>query len=83
MSATRCATRWRRGADVRGICWYPITAYPGWDNSRHAETGLLSTVVADGTRHVDERLLAEFEAQRALFAELERAEAPARAGGRR
>ena len=57
-----------RGVDIQGICWYPITAYPGWDNSRHAETGLLSTVVADGSRHVDERLLAEFETQRALFA---------------
>jgi len=56
-----------RGADIRGICWYPITAYPGWDNSRHAETGLLSTVVADGSRHVDPRLLAEFEVQRAQF----------------
>jgi beta-glucosidase/6-phospho-beta-glucosidase/beta-galactosidase len=56
-----------RGADIRGICWYPITAYPGWDNSRHAETGLLSTVVADGTRHVDQRLLAEFETQRPRF----------------
>ncbi len=56
-----------RGADIRGICWYPITAYPGWDNSRHAETGLLSTVVADGSRHVDARLLEEFEVQRALF----------------
>lgn len=56
-----------RGADVRGICWYPITAYPGWDNSRHAETGLFSTIVADGNRHVDERLLAEFELQRGLF----------------
>jgi beta-glucosidase/6-phospho-beta-glucosidase/beta-galactosidase len=56
-----------RGAPVEGICWYPITAYPGWDNSRHAETGLLSTVVADGTRHVDQRLLAEFEAQREQF----------------
>jgi hypothetical protein len=56
-----------RDADVRGICWYPITAYPGWDNSRHAETGLLSTVVADGSRHVDQRLLDEFEVQRALF----------------
>jgi beta-glucosidase/6-phospho-beta-glucosidase/beta-galactosidase len=55
------------GADVRGICWYPITAYPGWDNSRHAEAGLLSTVGAEGKRHVDERLFAEFEAQRALF----------------
>ena len=39
----------RRGADIRGICWYPITAYPGWDNSRHAETGLFSTIVADGS----------------------------------
>ena len=56
-----------RGADLQGICWYPITAYPGWDNSRHAEAGLLSTVTADGTRHVDARLLAELEAQRALF----------------
>jgi hypothetical protein len=59
------------GADIRGICWYPITAYPGWDNSRHAETGLFSTVVANGERHVDERLLAEFGAQRALFEEFE------------
>ncbi len=60
-----------RGADVRGICWYPITAYPGWDNSRHAETGLFSTIVANGRRHVDERLLAEFEIQRELFAQSE------------
>ena len=56
-----------RGADVRGICWYPITAYPGWDNSRHAETGLFSTIVADGGRHVDANLLAEFDVQRAAF----------------
>ena len=60
----------RRGADIRGICWYPITAYPGWDNSRHAETGLLSTVVANGTRHVDQRLLEEFEIQREQFARM-------------
>ena len=71
-----------RGADVRGICWYPITAYPGWDNSRHAETGLLSTVVADGTRHVDEKLLAEFEVQRQQFAGL-RPDLRIVAGGRR
>jgi len=61
----RCAID--RGADVRGICWYPITAYPGWDNSRHAKTGLLSTIVADGSRHIDARLLDEFEVQRAIF----------------
>ena len=71
-----------RGADVRGICLYPITAYPGWDNSRHAETGLLSTVVADGTRHVDEKLLAEFEVQREQFAGL-RPDLKIVAGGRR
>jgi len=58
-----------RGADIRGICWYPITAYPGWDNARHAEAGLLSSVVADGSRHVDDRLLEEFDVQRALFDE--------------
>jgi len=56
-----------RGADVRGICWYPITAYPGCDNSRHAETGLFSSVVADGSRHVDQALLEEFGLQRQLF----------------
>jgi hypothetical protein len=71
-----------RGADIRGICWYPITAYPGWDNSRHAETGLLSTVVADGSRHVDQRLFAEFEVQRDLFARARR-ERVAVAGGAR
>ena len=57
----------RRGADIRGICWYPITAYPGWDNSRHAEAGLLSTITSDGGRHVDERLFEEMQAQKALF----------------
>jgi beta-glucosidase/6-phospho-beta-glucosidase/beta-galactosidase len=61
-----------RGAGVEGICWYPITAYPGWDNSRHAEAGLLSTVTADGSRHVDQRLLEEYEIQRDLFARADR-----------
>jgi beta-glucosidase/6-phospho-beta-glucosidase/beta-galactosidase len=56
-----------RGAAIEGICWYPITAYPGWDNSRHAEAGLLSTVTSDGSRHVDERLFEELQAQRAQF----------------
>lgn len=68
-----------RGADIHGVCWYPITAYPGWDNSRHAETGLLSSVVAEGVRHVDERLLAEFEIQRELFAALSNEPATRRA----
>ena len=56
-----------RGVAIEGICLYPITAYPGWDNSRHAEAGLLSTVTADGTRHVDQRLFGELLRQRELF----------------
>ena len=61
-----------RGAMIEGICWYPITAYPGWDNSRHAEAGLLSTITSDGSRHVDQRLYDELQAQRALFAGAQR-----------
>ena len=57
----------RQGADIRGICWYPITAYPGWDNSRHAEAGLFSSVLSDGSRHVDPLLIEEIETQRAKF----------------
>src|SRR6476661_4694678 len=56
-----------RGVAVEGICWYPITAYPGWDNSRHAEAGLLSTIMSDGRRHVDQPLLEELRAQQAQF----------------
>ena len=67
MSAARYATRSTAARGVEGICWYPITAYPGWDNSRHAEAGLLSTITADGSRHVDQRLLEELQAQRAQF----------------
>jgi beta-glucosidase/6-phospho-beta-glucosidase/beta-galactosidase len=71
-----------RGAAIDGICWYPVTAYPGWDNSRHAEAGLLSTVTSDGTRHVDELLFQEFQTQRALFACLPEADAAVAGGGR-
>ena len=64
-----------QGADTAASL-VPITAYPGWDNSRHAETGLFSSIVADGTRHVDQRLLAEFDAQRTLFHEQRAARRP-------
>jgi hypothetical protein len=57
----------RRGARVEGICLYPITTYPGWDNSRHAETGLLSTITSDGSRHVYEPLYEELQRQRAIM----------------
>jgi predicted TIM-barrel fold metal-dependent hydrolase len=58
----------RRGTRIDGICLYPVTAYPGWDNSRHCHVGLLSTVGSDGSRKVYEPLYEELERQRALFA---------------
>jgi len=57
----------RRGTPVEGICLYPITAYPGWDNSRHCHVGLFSTIQSEGRRHVYEPLYEELERQRALL----------------
>lgn len=57
-----------RGICISGICLYPITAYPGWDNSRHAEVGLFSTVGADGKRERYEPLYEELKRQREIFA---------------
>lgn len=56
-----------RGASIEGICLYPVTAYPGWDNSRHCEVGLLSTIGSDGKRHVYEPLAEEIDRQRTIF----------------
>jgi beta-glucosidase/6-phospho-beta-glucosidase/beta-galactosidase len=57
-----------RGVRFEGICLYPITAYPGWDNSRHADVGLFSTVLADGKREVYEPLYRELQRQKEIFA---------------
>ena len=56
-----------RAVDVRGICLYPVTAYPGWDNSRHCEVGLFSPITSDGERHVYEPLAEELRRQRAIL----------------
>jgi hypothetical protein len=56
-----------RGAEIQGICLYPITAYPGWDNSRHCQVGLLSTIGSDGQRDVYEPLYEELQRQGAIF----------------
>lgn len=56
-----------QGIVFEGICLYPVTAYPGWDNSRHAEVGLFSTVLADGERKLFQPLADEMQRQRGLF----------------
>ncbi|MER9889724.1 beta-glucosidase [Mesorhizobium sp. M0114] len=65
------------GAPVQGICLYPVTAYPGWDNSRHAEVGLFSTIHADGSRTVRKPLADELERQRQSFLAFEEQQASA------
>ncbi len=57
----------RRGVQIEGICIYPVTAYPGWDNSRHCDVGLLSTVGANGKRKVYEPLYEEIQRQRTIL----------------
>lgn len=57
----------RRGVPLKGICLYPVTAYPGWDNSRHAEVGLFTTPHFDGQRGIYGPLADELARQQALF----------------
>jgi hypothetical protein len=55
------------GVPVHGICLYPVTAYPGWDNERHCEVGLFGPADALGRRSVFQPLAAEVARQAALF----------------
>jgi hypothetical protein len=57
----------RRGVAIEGVCIYPVTAYPGWDNSRHAEVGLFTTPHADGRRGVYQPMANELQRQLILF----------------
>lgn len=56
----------QRGVPIEGVCLYPITCYPGWDNDRPVQTGLLSDADGQGTRSVYAPMLLELERQRAL-----------------
>lgn len=40
------------GVPVEGLCLYPITDYPGWDDGRHCPTGLLGYADVNGARPV-------------------------------
>jgi beta-glucosidase/6-phospho-beta-glucosidase/beta-galactosidase len=67
-----------QGVDVQGICLYPITNYPGWENERVCTTGLLSYADAEGRREVNVSLARELRRQQALFvADDARVESPA------
>jgi len=54
------------GVPIEGICWYPITDYPGWLDDRHCPAGLLGFVEADGARPVYELLAEEIRLQQSV-----------------
>jgi hypothetical protein len=54
------------GADVTGVCLYPILDYPGWDNSRICPAGLFGNADAAGMRQADPNFLAELQRQQAF-----------------
>jgi beta-glucosidase/6-phospho-beta-glucosidase/beta-galactosidase len=52
-----------QGVDIQGICLYPVLDYPGWDNERLCQVGLLSAADAAGNRSPCSRTAAELTAQ--------------------
>lgn len=65
----------RAGVPVGGICLYPVVDYPGWDNNRPCQVGLLSQPAADGTRQPYQPLALELRRQQTLFSEAQHAPA--------
>ena len=57
----------RMGVPVEAICIYPITEYPGWDNGRQCQVGLLGNADRHGNRPVFEPLREEMQRQQRLF----------------
>ena len=55
------------GADIGGICLYPVTGYPGWDDDRACLTGLFCPADTQGVRPVYAPLAAELARQTRLL----------------
>lgn len=65
----------REGANIQGICLYPVMDYPGWDNDRHCACGLIEVATGWAGRAIREDLRAELMLQQRV---LEFANEPAR-----
>jgi hypothetical protein len=52
-----------QGVPVLGVCVYPITDYPGWEDGRLCETGLLSSANDVGLRAVNAEMADELRSQ--------------------
>ena len=51
------------GVPIHGLCLYPITDYPGWDDDRHCPTGLLGYADGSGLRPICVELCEELQAR--------------------
>jgi len=49
------------GAQIEGICLYPIVNHPGWDDNRHCLNGLWDYPDADGNREIYRPLAEEIK----------------------
>ena len=56
-----------RGADLHGVCLYPIVNFPGWDDDRLCENGLWGYANDAGERALHEPLAAELRLQQRRF----------------
>ena len=57
----------RAGADIRGVCLYPVMDYPGWEDNRHCECGIISLGSRFDTRGVRHDLAAELAIQQQIL----------------
>lgn len=58
----------RHGAEILGICLYPVADYPGWDDDRHCACGLIEIDSHWQQRTLREHLVAELHVQKMFFA---------------
>lgn len=59
----------REGADVVGICLYPVMDYPGWDDDRHCHCGLIAVAEDWGARALRPDLVEEMRLQARMVGE--------------
>lgn len=58
-----CRQAMRAGVNLQGICLYPVMDYPGWDDGRHCDCGLIAADSHWKVRSLREELVAELELQ--------------------
>jgi len=61
----------RAGVDLCGICLYPVMDYPGWEDNRHCEVGLIAADADYRTRRIRQDQAAELMLQGQMFEEME------------